>query len=335
MAARHVRREPLTRYLARRLAFALFLVIAVSSASLILARLAPGDFVSGSLGIQAGRLTAERERARFGLDKSIAAQYRDWLTAALRFDFGYSMQYDRPVRELVPERAANTAILSLTALLLATAVGLPLGIISGSRRRGLLPDAIRAVSLILLSMPPLLTSLFLVFVAARTGWFPIAGMHSPGAPPGGAFVDLLHHLVLPAAAIALPLGAMLERLQSQAMSEVVGEPFVRAALARGVPRSRVVWRGALKAALRPVTAVYGLIVGTLLSGSFAVEVISAWPGLGTLMLGALRTRDVYLVAGCAGAGALFLAFGTLISDVALALVDPRTSEGGAERRLRA
>jgi peptide/nickel transport system permease protein len=242
------------------------------------------------------------------------------------------MQYDRPVRDLVPERAANTAILSLTALAVATALGLPLGIVSGSRRGGVLPGAIRAVSLILLSMPPLLTSLFLVFVAARTGWFPIAGMRSAGTPPGGALVDLLYHLVLPAAAIALPLAAMLERLQSQAMSEVIGEPFVRAAFARGVPRSRVVWRGALKAALRPIAAVYGLIVGTLLSGSFAVEVISAWPGLGTLMLGALRTRDVYLVAGCAGAGALFLAVGTLFSDVALALVDPRASEGGTERR---
>jgi peptide/nickel transport system permease protein len=325
----------LTRYLARRLAFALFLVLAVSSASLVLARLAPGDFVTQSLGTLVPKETAERERTRFGLDKSIAAQYRGWLAAALRLDFGNSMQYERPVRDLVPERAANTAILSLTALVLATALGVPLGIVTGSRRGGILANAIRAVSLVLLSMPPLLTSLFLVSVAARTGWFPIAGMRSPGAPAGGALVDLLHHLVLPAAAIGLPLAAMLERLQSQAMSEVVGEPFVLATLARGVPRSRVVWRDALKAALRPIAAVYGLIVGTLLSGSFAVEVISAWQGLGTLMLGALRTRDVYLVAGCAGAGALFLAVGTLASDVALALVDPRASEATTEGRARA
>jgi peptide/nickel transport system permease protein len=137
---------------------------------------------------------------------------------------------------------------------------------------------------------------------------------------------------LPSAALGLPLAAMLERLQAQAMTEVIGEPFVLATLARGVPRFRVVWRDALKASLRPVASVYGLIIGTLLSGSFAVEVISAWPGLGTLMLGALRTRDVYLVAGCAGAGALFLAMGTLVSDVALAVVDPRASETASEGR---
>jgi peptide/nickel transport system permease protein len=101
-------------------------------------------------------------------------------------------------------------------------------------------------------------------------------------------------------------------------------------MARGVPRSRVVWRGALKAALRPVAGVYGLVIGSLFSGSFAVEVITAWPGLGSLMLQALRTRDIYLVAGCAGAGALFLACGTLVSDVALAAVDPRASERQAE-----
>jgi peptide/nickel transport system permease protein len=320
----------LIRYFARRLAFALFLVIAVSSAALMLARLAPGDFVSQSIGTRAGRQTIEQERARYGLNKSIGAQYRDWLAAAVRLDFGQSMEYDRPVRELIPERAANTAVLALTALVCATLIGLPLGVVTGSRRGGALHHIIRGVSVVLLSMPPLLTSLFLVFVAARTGWLPIAGMRSATVPAGGAFMDLLRHLVVPAAAIALPLAAMLERLQAQAMSEVIGEPFVLATLARGVPRSRIVWRGALKAALKPIAAVYGLVIGTLLSGSFAVEVITAWPGLGSLMLQALRARDIFLVAGCAGAGALFLACGSLVSDLALALVDPRASETRAE-----
>jgi peptide/nickel transport system permease protein len=322
------------RYVVRRLAFALFLVFAVSSASLVLARLAPGDYAATSLGFEARRETVDEMRERLGLNKPLIAQYRDWLAAALRFDFGRSLQYDRPVRDLIPERAANTALLSISAILLATLVGLPLGVVAGSRRRGLLPGAIRAASLVLLSTPPLLTSLFLVFLAARTGWFPIAGMRSAVVPPGGALVDLLHHLVVPAAAIGLPLAAMLERLEAQAMTEAVAEPFVLAAFARGVPTARVIWRDALKASLRPVASVYGLIIGTLFSGSFAVEVITAWPGLGSLMLDALRTRDVYLVAGCAGAGAVFLAAGTLLSDLALALVDPRARESRELRETR-
>ena len=320
----------MTRYFARRIAFALFLVVAVSSASLMLAKLAPGDFAAESAGPRASREQIQRERARLGLDKSIARQYADWIASVARFDFGNSLQYGRPVRDLIPERAANTAILAVTALAFATLVGLPLGVVTGSRRGGLLPGAIRAASVVLLSMPPLLTSLFLVSLAARTGWLPISGMRSATVPEDGAVLDLLRHLVVPAAAIGLPLAAMLERLQAQAMSEVIGEPFVLATLARGVPRSRIIWRGALKPALRPVAAIYGLVIGTLLSGSFVVEVITAWPGLGSLMLQALRTRDVFLVAGCAGAGALFLACGTLVSDLALAAVDPRARDAGAE-----
>jgi peptide/nickel transport system permease protein len=178
---------------------------------------------------------------------------------------------------------------------------------------------IRGASLVLLSLPPLLTSLLMVLIAARTGWFPIGGMGSESA-------DVARHLVVPAVALALPIAAMFERLQAQAMAEVVGQPYVLAAFARGVPRSRIVWRDALKAALRPTAAVYGLVVGSLLSGSFAVEIVTSWPGLGRLMLEALQARDVYLVAGCAAAGSVFIALGTLLSDAALAAVDPRTRE---------
>jgi peptide/nickel transport system permease protein len=304
-------------YVARRLAFALFLVFAVSSAALVLARLAPGDFAAQTVGFDGRSGTMEEARARYGLNRSIGEQYRVWIAHAARLDFGQSLLFDRPVADLIPERAANTAILAFTALFLATLVGLPLGVVSGSRPGGFLTGAIRAVSLVLLSMPPLLTSLFLVFAAARTGWLPVGGMTSTS---GG---DLLRHLVVPAAALALPLAALFERLQSQAMSDVIGQPYMLATRARGIPLSRAIWRDALKGALGPVSAVYGLVIGTLLSGSFAVETITAWPGLGQLMLDALRARDVYLVAGCAAMGSVFLAIGTLLSDTALALVDPR------------
>jgi len=305
-------------YIARRTAFAIFLVLAASSAALVLARLSPGDYVSTTLGLDAKRQTIEQTRARYGLNRSLGEQYRDWMARAVRLDFGRSMMYDRPVSQIIPARAANTALLAVAALAMATIVGLPLGMIAGSRRRGLLVAVIRSCSLVLLSMPPLVTSLFLVFVAARTGWFPVGGMTSTAGR------DLLSHLVLPVLALALPLAAMFERLQAQAMSEVIDHPYVLAALARGVPRVRVVWRDAVKGALRPVASVYGLVVGTLLSGSFAVETITSWPGLGRLMLDALRARDVYLVAGCAAAGSLFLAIGSLVSDAAVAVIDPRT-----------
>jgi peptide/nickel transport system permease protein len=263
-------------------------------------------------------------RARFGLNRSIAEQYRSWIVDAVRLDFGRSLMYGSPVNSLVREGAINTAILAVTALLAATLIGLPLGIVSGSRR-GALADAIRTASIVLLSLPPLLSSLVLLAVAASTGWLPVGDMRSAGTTASPA-IDVLRHLVVPATALALPIAAMFERMQSQAMAEVVGQPYVLAAVARGVPRSRVVWRDALKPALRPAVAVYGLVVASLLSGSFAVETVTSWPGLGQLMLNALRARDLYLVAGCAAAGSFFLAVGTLVSDVVLALVDPRAVE---------
>jgi len=137
----------------------------------------------------------------------------------------FTLVFDRPVADLIPERAANTAILAFTALLFATLVGLPLGVVSGSRPAGFLPGAIRGVSLVMLSMPPLLTSLFLVFAAARTGWLPVGGMTSTTSTSAG---DLLRHLVVPAAALALPLAALFERLQSQAMSDVIAQPYMLA-----------------------------------------------------------------------------------------------------------
>src|SRR5678815_1866246 len=166
----------MVRFLLRRLLFAALLVIAVSSGALLLTRLAPGD-VTANLGAFAPPDEVARTRARFDLDRSPVAQWGGWALRASRFDFGDSFLYNRPVRELIRRAAANTAILAVVALAVATMVGIPLGILTGSRR-GALPAAVRGVSLVCLSLPPLLTSLFFVFLSSRTGWLPSGGMTS-------------------------------------------------------------------------------------------------------------------------------------------------------------
>jgi peptide/nickel transport system permease protein len=188
---------------------------------------------------------------------------------------------------------------------------------------------VRGASLLFISVPPLLMSLMLVLVAARTGWLPTTGMVSPGEidPSWPAWLaDVAWHLVLPALALALPIAAAFERLQSQSMSEAVRQPFLIAAIARGVTSQRLVWRHAWPVSIRPICGVYGLVIGSLLSGSFIVEFVTAWPGIGKLMYEALRARDIYLVSACAAAGAAFLAFGTLLGDLLLAVSDPRVRE---------
>jgi peptide/nickel transport system permease protein len=319
------------RFLARRVTFALVLVLLVSSSSLWLTRLAPGDLTASMAFAPAEEVA--RVRAQFGLDRPIAEQWVDWLRRATRFDFGESFLYNRSVGTLVTRAAANTAALAVVALLIATLVGIPLGIFTGSRRGGAVTYFVRAVSVLFLSVPPLVMSLVLVWIAARTAWFPVGGMSSAGSGVAEGstaiwpmLIDLAWHLPLPALALALPIAATLERLQSQSMSESVAQPFVAAARARGLSPRDLVLRHAWRASLRPVCALYGLVIGALLSGSFAVEYVTSWPGLGRLMYEALRARDIYLVAGCAAAGALFLALGSLLSDLLLAAADPRVRE---------
>jgi peptide/nickel transport system permease protein len=318
------------RLVARRVAFALLLVFVVSSGALLIVRLAPGDAVSAQVAQGVSVETLARERARLGLDRPVFEQYASWLAHAVRLDFGQSVMFGRPVGELVAQRAVNTALLAAASLAVATLLGIPLGVVSGSRRDGALRGMIRAASLVCLSLPPLVTSIVLVFVAARTGWFPLGGMTSIEASQSGWGQwgrDVAAHLPLPVLALALPLAATLERMQSQATSETLAQSYVTAAVARGASRARVVWRDAFKPSLRPVASIYGLVVGGLLSGSFVVEFVSGWPGLGRLMYDGLRSRDLFLVAGCAAAGSVFLAVGTVISDVALALIDPRARDG--------
>jgi peptide/nickel transport system permease protein len=181
----------------------------------------------------------------------------------------------------------------------------------------------------LISVPPLLLSLLLIFLAARTRWLPTGGMLSAGtvdASWAATVTDVAWHLVLPTLALALPIAAAFERLQSQSMSEAVRQPFLLAAIARGVPRGDLIWRHAWPVSIRPICGVYGLVIGSLLSGSFIVEFVTGWPGIGRLMYEALRARDIYLVSACAAAGAGFLAIGTLLGDLLLAVADPRVRE---------
>jgi peptide/nickel transport system permease protein len=318
-------------FLVRRVAFALVLVACASSTAFFLTRAAPGD-VTTQLGPFAKAAEVAATRARFGLDRPVAQQWALWASHAVRLDFGDSFLYNRPVARVLGPAALNTAILATVALALAAASGIFLGVVSGSGGQPTARMVIRLLSALCVSLPPLLTSLVLVFIAARTGILPAGGMSSASAGDlswGAWLADVAWHLPLPALALALPIAATFERLQSQAMTEVVGQPFVAAARARGVGQAALIWRHAWPVSLRPICAVLGVAIGTLLSGSFVVEYVTTWPGLGRLMYEALRARDIYLVAGCAAAGSAFLAFGTLAGDLLLAAVDPRVREGDA------
>lgn len=302
---------PFATFMARRLARACVLVLTVASAAILIVHLAPGDALTG-LGVD--ERFAAAERSRLGLDRSFASQYTDWFGRLLRLDLGQSVRFQRPVLDLLLERVGYTLLLGGAALILALGIGLPAGVWTGQRRGDLLSRAITAASLLLISTPPLVTVLLLLLMAHQTGWFPTGGF-------GG-----LGHLPLPATALALPITAFLERVQSQAVVEAMRDPCVIAAQARGLPASRVIWVHAWRLSLKPVLGVLGIVVGSVLSGSFVVEFVMTWPGLGNLMFEALTAQDLHLAAGCAAVGAALLSIGLLSADIALASADPRTLE---------
>jgi len=241
------------------------------------------------------------------LDQPFATQVGHWLRGLSRFDLGQSSVYEAPVAPIARDKAANTALLAAVALAIAL-VGLPIGVLTGARPGGWLAVVVTPLSVALVACPPIVGALALLWLAVSTRWLSIA----PGS------------LGVPALALALPLVATLERLQSQATAEALRAPDVVAAAARGLSPARILWRHAARQSLRPVLGVAGVLIGSLFSGSLAVEVVTGWPGLGRLMYGALEARDMFLAAGCALVGATVLAAGNLVADIARAIVDPRT-----------
>lgn len=314
----------LAAYILRRAARAALLVAAVASAAMLLVHLAPGDAFSA---FDVDPAVAAAERARLGLDRPFLAQYADWLGRLLTLDFGQSVRFHRPVGELLAERVGNTLLLGVAALVLALGIGLPAGVFTGRSERTLLSRGIGAASLLLVSMPPLVTALVLLLAATRTGWLPAGGFDTvTGGGPLDFLATAVRYLPLPALALALPIAASLERLQSQSIAEALRQPCVAAARARGLSPARTTWVHAWRLSLTPILGVLGIVIGTVLSGSFVVEIVMSWPGLGDLMFQALVARDVHLAAGCAAVGAALLSLGLVAADIALAMADPRVAE---------
>jgi peptide/nickel transport system permease protein len=297
-------------FVLRRTAAGLFFVCAVSLGAFVLTRLAPGDATTDLIESGAAPDVIARERARLGLDQPLFTQIGGWARGVARFDLGESSRFRRPVNELVVSAAISTARLAALSLFLATVIGIPLGIMSGAQPRHWVSRVVGPVSLALVSCPTLVAALGLLLFAALTGWLST----TPGA------------LGVPVLALALPLAASLERLQAQATRDAMHAPDLLAAAARGVPPARLIWVHAARQSLGPVLGIYGIVIGAAFGGSFAVEIVTAWPGLGRLMYDALRGRDLFLVTGCALMGALCLAAGNLLADLLRAVADPRARD---------
>lgn len=317
-------------YIARRFLQIIPLLLGISALTFLLLQLAPGDFLNQMAENPAiSAETIEAMRQRFGLDRPWYVQYGIYLrNVVLHFDFGQSFSRHQPVFTVLSEALVNTLILAVAAAFVTWLLAVPLGVIAAVRQHSWVDRGLSLLAFVWLSVPEILSGLLLLMLAARTGWFPVGGMRSIDYDTlsfAGRAADLAWHLFLPALVVGLvPLASRMRQMRGSLL-DVLRLDFVTTARAKGLDERLVVFKHALRNALNPMITLFGYTLGALVSGSFIVEIIFSWPGLGRITLDAILTQDQYLVMGSVLMASVVLILGNLIADILLALADPRIS----------
>lgn len=316
---------------ARRLGHGVLVLAAVSVLVFLLMQMAPGNYYARMrLNPQVSPQTIAALESARGLGAALPVRYWDWLRSVARGRWGYSFAYNAPVWPLVRTRVGNTLWLTVTALILAWLLALPMGIWAAARQGRWESRAIGGGATVLLALPDVVLALGLLALALRTGWFPVGGMHAldyAQMTRWEQMKDFAWHLCLPVAVLVAGMLPTLVRHLRAAMAEALEAPYVAAARGQGIGEWRLLWGQALPVAANPMLSLLGLSFGGLLSGSLVVEVILGWPGLGPLLWRAILDRDPYVVVAAVMLSAALLVAGNIVADVALAWADPRIRHG--------
>lgn len=309
-------------YLAKRLLAAIPVLLGLSVIVFLIMALIPGDPATAILGAYATPENVATLNRQLGLDQPLPSQYLIWLGNILQGDFGRSYALNRPVLDEVLERFQATLILAGTALVLASLLGLLAGVVSAVRQYGWTDRLVTFAVLIGISTPSFFLGLLLIlFFAVGSRWFPASGMYAVYG--GGDLRDLAWHLVLPAITLAVVATGVIARLTRTAMLEVLRQDYIRTARAKGLTERRVIWRHAFKAALVSVIPVIGIQAGFVLGGAVYVETVFQWPGIGSMLVSAISTRDILLAQGGVLVVAAAYVLFNLAADIAQTLLDPR------------
>ncbi len=313
-------------YLIRRLLLAVPTVLGVLIAVFLLIRLVPGDVVTQLIGLEASispKRVDELKRL-FGIDRPIPVQFADYLADVARGNLGKSLRTGRPVGPELARRFPVTIQLALMGLLVAIAIGIPVGILAALRRGRVADYAATGFVLLGLSVPSFwLAILIILLFSLRLGWLPPTGYVSPGED----LVGNLQHMLLPALSLGLVLAAASTRIVRSSLLEVLGRHYIRTARAKGLLEHAVVLRHALRNALIPVVTVIGLQFGTLLGGTVIIEQIFSLPGIGRYALEGINLRDYPVIQGAVLAIALSFVLVNLFVDMCYGFLDPRIRYG--------
>lgn len=322
-------------YILKRLFWGVVLLAGVLILNFLLIRLAPGDpaaVIAGEMGGITEELLAQI-RADYGLDKPVLVQLGIYLGNVVRGDLGESFYFNQPVTSLILQRLGPTILLVVTAQLISIFVGVVMGVLAARRPQGALSSIVSILSTVGYAAPVFWTGIMLTILFASVfPIFPVEGMTSARFQ-GNAFeyaLDVAHHLVLPAATLAIIFLAQYARLARASMIDVLGADYVRTARAKGVPESRVVFKHALRNAVLPILTVAGLQFGHLISGALLVETVFNWPGMGRLAFDSILRRDYPTLLGVLFFSAAMVVIANLVTDLSYRLADPRIKTGGAQ-----
>ena len=330
--------------IAKRLLILVPMLLAVSLMVSLLMSLAPGDPVSHlEMMPDVDEEYLQRLRQDFGLDRPWYVQYFHWLGQVLplsydaaaptfwqRFDFrpnfGFSYHYRTEVWDLIVQRLPATVLLSLTSLLLAWAIAIPLGVLAAIYKDSIFDRISQLLAYAALSIPEFFLALLALVFAAKTGWFPIGGFTSADhdfLSPAGRFLDIAHHLLLPTIVLGIGGVAGIMRIMRANFLDNIRAEYVTTARAKGLPEGTVMFRHVFRNAINPLITAAGFAFSSILSGALLVEIVMNYPGIGQLVYDALLQQDAFVVQAAVLMSVIMLMIGNLLADVALAMNDPR------------
>lgn len=314
-------------YFLKRLALAVPVLFGISLVVFLVISLIPGDPATAILGAYATPENVARLERELGLDEPLPVQYATWLAGVLQGDLGRSYSLNRPVAAEVLERLGPTLILAGAALFLCAVMGLAAGVVAAVRQYGWADKLITLAVLIGISTPSFFLGILLIlWFAVGLGWFPTGGMYAVFG--GGGLLDLVHHLALPAFALAVVATGVVARLTRSNMLEVLRQDFVRTARAKGLREPVVVGRHAFKNALVNIIPILGIQAGFVLGGAVYIESVFQWPGIGRMLVQAIAQRDILLVQGGVLVVAASFVLINLVTDLLQVALDPRLRGGG-------
>jgi peptide/nickel transport system permease protein len=314
------------RYLLQRLLISIPVLLGITIGTYAIISLSPGDPIEALISPEASGLLGpewvEQQREELGLNRPIPVRYGIWLKEVVQGNLGYSFVDRRAISDKMGERIWPTLKLMLMAQSIALIIALPVGILAAIRQYSLLDYLSTISGLIAISVPSFFASLAAIYLfGLRLGWVPTAGMTTVGQP--ASWLDSLHHLVLPAVVLGLAQAASLIRYTRSSMLEVMRQEYVTVARAKGLDERRVVMRHSLRNALLPLVTVVALGFPALLGGTVIVEQIFAWPGMGSLAIAAVRSRDYPVIMAINLVSAVMILASSILADIIYAIVDPR------------